>query len=110
MGIYQSKANFDEKILFRKITHLYDPKIRKMFVAMFIWESGIPRSILVHDLSLSIGRKILLAKSTFVCKHDSARKLNGFLLLSDVAFPQANQMAGKGRCKRNIPPTENQVL
>ena len=31
----------------------------------------------------------------FVHKYDSARKLNGVLLLSDVLFAQANQMAGK---------------
>ena len=44
------------------------------------------------------------------CKRDSARKLNGFLpqisgfyfILSDVAFPQANQMAGKGRAASGI--------
>ena len=31
MLIYQSKANLDEKVLFGKITHLQDPKIRNMF-------------------------------------------------------------------------------
>ena len=30
MLIYQSRANFDEKILFRRIAHLQDPTIRKM--------------------------------------------------------------------------------
>ena len=56
-----------------------------------------------------LGGKLLSQKSSFVCKYDSARKLNGFLLLSDVAFPQANQIAGKGRCERNIPPNGNQA-
>ena len=28
--IYQSKANLDEKILFDKVTHHLDPKMRKM--------------------------------------------------------------------------------
>ena len=28
--IDQSKANFDEKVLFGKITNLYDPKYRKL--------------------------------------------------------------------------------
>ena len=49
-------------------------------------------------------------KNLPVSKHDSPRKLNGFLLLSDVAFPQANQIAGKGRCERNIPSNGNQAL
>ena len=57
-----------------------------------------------------LGGKFLLQKSFFVCKYDSARKLNGFLLLGDVAFPQANHMAGKGLCERNIPPSRNQAL
>ena len=60
-------------------------------------------------VNFSLGGKLLSQKSSFVCKHDSARKLNGFLLLSDVAFPQANQIAGKGRCERNIPPNGNQA-
>ena len=30
MLICRSRTNLDEKILFCKITHLYDPKIRKM--------------------------------------------------------------------------------
>ena len=32
MLIYQSKTNLDEKILFGKITHPFDPEIRKMLV------------------------------------------------------------------------------
>ena len=42
MSIYQSKANFDEKVLFEKITHHLDPEMRKMLVR--------PDSILVYDL------------------------------------------------------------
>ena len=32
MLIHQSKANLDEKILFRNISHHLDPEIRKMIV------------------------------------------------------------------------------
>ena len=41
-----------------------------------------------------LGKKSLSQKSSFVRKKNSATNLNGFLF-SDVAFPQANQMAGK---------------
>ena len=50
--IYQSKANLDEKILFGKNTpntHLWSPKLEKSRTG-FVWESRIPRSILVNDL------------------------------------------------------------
>ena len=50
-----------------------------------------------------------MQKFSIVCEHDSVRKLNGFLLLRDVAFPLANQMAGKRRCEQNIPPNGNQA-
>ena len=33
----------------------------------------------------------------------------GFYFLSDVAFPEANQMAGKGHWERNVPPSGNQA-
>ena len=36
MLIKQSKANFDEKILFDQITHILGPKIRKMPVRVFM--------------------------------------------------------------------------
>ena len=41
MVIFQSKANLDEKILFGKITHLYEKRIRKsdhkaLFVCLFV--------------------------------------------------------------------------
>ena len=61
-------------------------------------------------MTFLLGGKFLSQKCSFVFKHDSARKLNGFLLLSDVAFPQANQIAGKGHCERNIPRNGNQAL
>ena len=48
--IYQSKANVNKKILFDRITHHLDSEIRKNACKGFIWESNIPRSILVHDL------------------------------------------------------------
>ena len=54
--------------------------------------------------------KFFSQKSSFVRKHDSARKLKGFLLLSDFAFPRANQMAEKGHCERKIPPSGFQAL
>ena len=54
MLIFQLKINLDEKILLFKITHLYEPTIRKMALRGsfegFISESRIPRSILVHTL------------------------------------------------------------
>ena len=46
MSMCQSKANLAEKILFGKITHLYDETIRKMPLR----ESKIPHSIMVYDL------------------------------------------------------------
>ena len=49
MLIYHSKPNFDEKILFVRITYLENPKVRKMS-AGFAWESKIPHFILAHDL------------------------------------------------------------
>ena len=52
--MYQSNANLDEQILFGKITHLYEPTSRKMPLKGFVWESKIPRSILVHNLSISL--------------------------------------------------------
>ena len=64
----------------------------------------------VSSAYFPLGGKFLSQKSPFVWKHDSARKLNGFLLLNDVALPQANQMAGRSRCERNIPPSGNLAL
>ena len=74
------------------------------------WPStGAVPTVVTCKAYFPLGGKLLSQKSSFVCKYDSARKLNGFLLLSDVAFPQANQIAGKGRCERNIPPNGNQA-
>ena len=47
--IFQSKANFDVKILFDKITQHLDPEIKIMLVSDFI-QKGVPHLILVHDL------------------------------------------------------------
>ena len=57
-----------------------------------------------HKAYFPLGGKFLSQKSSFVCKHDSAQKLNGY-----VAFLQINQMTGKSRCERNVLPGENQV-
>ena len=46
MLIYQSKANFDEIILYVKIACHSDPAIRKMLER----ETRIPHSFLVHNL------------------------------------------------------------
>ena len=45
----QSKANFDEKILFGEITHHLDPAIRKMPVRGILG-TRIPHSILACNL------------------------------------------------------------
>ena len=48
-NINQPKANLDEKIVWR-ITHPYDPTIKKNACKEFVWESRIPHSSLVHYL------------------------------------------------------------
>ena len=51
--IYQSKANLDMKILFGKITHLIDPKIRKT-LERSLYGNQNPYSILVRSMIYSL--------------------------------------------------------
>ena len=36
--IYQSRSNFDVKILFGKVTHLLGPETKEMLVRVFYWD------------------------------------------------------------------------
>ena len=62
MLVYQSKADFDEKILFGRIIHILRPKIEKCLSRACIGTRG-PCSILVNIL-FAIEIKILFLKQT----------------------------------------------
>ena len=51
--IYHSKANLDEKILFRKIIPYLDPEIRKFVVKSMLWNKN-STFFLVHNF-IAIG-------------------------------------------------------
>ena len=89
-----------KKVKLHKILHICYTRLKKKSNKHF---TGVCLKPTFHYAENSFPKSLPLFASTILLVN------YGFLLLSDVAFPQANQMARKGRCERNIPPNGNQA-